>query len=358
MTDLFTIRCGGCGASVVYEAGSEKLRCPYCGHQQEIPLSYEGIEEIDLEHALKAAEAQREAIPEHQILSCRSCGAQIAYKEGRAKCDFCGAEAVSEGTLQNQPIRPQGVLPFGIDARAAQETFTRWVKNLWFAPSDLSHRTRLEDLRGIYLPSWTFDARVWAHWTATPGYYRTRTEPFFDQQTRTWKTRTVTYTEWGAPISGHHQDFFDDVLISGLNSLPNRYLEEIGSFATTTDLRTYNPSYFLGWDVALPDKPLPEAWKEGYEYIHAKTAEACKKAIPGDTYKDFRMQIQLSGLTTKLVYVPIYILAYRYGDKPYRVVIHGRTGAVTGDRPISWVKVGLAVLLIAAIIGLLAYLAK
>lgn len=358
VNDLFTLRCKGCGASVIYEAGSEMLRCPYCGHQQEIPESYDSIEEMDLEQALKAAEAQREALPEHKVLSCSSCGAQIAYKEGRATCDFCGAEAVSEAALQNQPVRPQGVLPFGIDAHAAHEAFIRWVKNLWFAPSDLSRRTRVEDLRGIYLPSWTFDAQVWAHWTATPGYYRTRTERFFDQQTRSWQTRTITYTEWGFPVSGHHQDFFDDVLVSGLNSLPSRYLEEIGSFATTTDLRAYNPSYFLGWDVALPDKPLSEAWEEGYQYIYDKAAEACKRAIPGDTYKDFQMRLQLSDLTTKLVYVPIYILAYRYGGKPYRVVIHGRTGTVAGDRPISWAKVGLAILLVVAVIGLLIYFTK
>ncbi|MCX8111894.1 MAG: hypothetical protein N3E49_01660 [Bacteroidia bacterium] len=358
MAEIFTIRCKGCGASVVYEATREKLQCPYCKGEQDVPVSYEGIQEIDLEAALKAAQEAREAIPEHIVLSCSSCGAQIACKEARATCDFCGAEAVSEMALKNQPIRPQGVLPFKVEARSAQEAFQRWVKSLWFAPSDLMRRTRVDDLRGVYLPVWTFDAHVWAHWQAIPGYYRTRTERFFDQQTRSWQTRTVTYTEWGPPVSGHHRDFFDDVLISGLRSLPNHYLEGVGEFATTTDLRAYEPAYFLGWDVALPDKPLQEAWGEGHRRIYDMTAEICKRAIPGDTYKDFRMQLQLSGLTTKLVYVPIYILAYRYRNKSYRVVIHGRTGVVSGDRPVSWVKVGLAILLGLAVIAGLAYLAQ
>lgn len=358
MMEIFTVRCVGCGASVVYEAGSETLKCPYCGHQEPIPASYEGIEELNLQEALAAAQAKRESIPEHTVLSCRSCGAQVAASAVRVTCDFCGSHALNELPLKTQPIRPQGVLPFGIERRSAQEAFQRWLKSLWFVPSDLLRRARIEELRGVYLPVWTFDAEVWAHWRAVPGYYRTRIERFYNPATRTWQTRNVTYTEWGAPVTGHHHDFYDDVVVLGLQSLPQRYLDEVGEFATTTDLRAYEPKYFIGWDVALPDKELAEAWQEGHQRIYDMTAAACKRAIPGDTFRDFHMRLQLSHLTTKLVYVPIYILAYRYGEKPYRVVIHGRTGVVAGDRPISWVKVLLAVLLSVAVIALLAYLAK
>ncbi|MCX7606613.1 MAG: hypothetical protein N2170_05025 [Bacteroidia bacterium] len=355
MSDIYTRRCKGCGASVSFDPTAEKLKCPFCGAEEEIPLSYEGITEIDLNTALQTAIQQKTTLSTHQILSCESCGAQIAYKEARATCDFCGAEAVSQKSLQEQPIKPQGVLPFGISPEEARKAFDLWVKSLWFAPSDLRRQSRIEELRGVYLPSWTFDAHVWAHWTATPGYYRTRTESYYDQASKSWRTRSVQYIEWASPVSGHHQDFYDDVLVSGLNSLPTRYLQGIGEFATTTDLRAYEAAYFLGWDVALPDKPLPDAWQEGHQQIVSLTEAACKRAVPGDTHRDFRMQLQLSGLTTKLIYLPIYILAYRYGGKPYRVVIHGRTGVVSGDRPISWLKVLLAVLLAIAVVGILVY---
>ncbi len=356
MSDIYTLRCQGCGASVVYEPGTESLTCPYCGRKEAIPPSYEGIQEIRLEEALAKAMEAKVALPEHQILTCASCGAQIAYREARARCDFCGAEAVRQTELQAQPVRPQGILPFKLSLREAQEAFQRWVKSLWFAPSDLAQKNRVEELRGVYLPVWTFDAQVWAHWSAIPGYRRTRTERYFDQTTKSWQTRTVSYIEWGAPVSGHHRDFYDDVLVPGLQSLPAVYIEGIGEFATATDLRAYEPAYFLGWDVALPDKPLPQAWQEGQQRIRALAEAACKRAIPGDTFRDFRMQLQLSNLTTKLAYVPIFILAYRYNGKPYRVVIHGRTGVVHGDRPISWSKVALAVLIALLGVALLAYL--
>ena len=40
----------------------------------------------------------------------------------------------------------------------------------------------------------------------------------------------------------------------------------------------------------------------------------------------------------------VWMLAYRYHDKPYRVFVNAGTGEVQGERPYSWVKIMLAVL--------------
>jgi len=353
MSELYTRRCRGCGASFSYDPQSEALKCPYCGHKEALPPAYEGIQEIDLEEALKAAQTQTSTLTGYHLVYCQTCGAEIAAQEVRATCGFCGSENVSEKALQALPFKPQGVLPFRLTPEEAQTLFDRWVKSHWFAPSDLRDKRKIEKIRGFYLPIWTFDAQVWAHWSAQPGHYRTRTERYFDSSSRSWRTRTITYVEWGAPVSGHHQDFYDDVLVSGLTSLPTSYLDGVGGFATPSDLQAYNPDYLLGWEVALPDKPLPAAWKEGYQRIYEMTAQACQRAIPGDTFRNFSMRLQLSGLTTKLAYVPLYVVAYRYRGKPYRVAIHGRTGVVHGEHPLSWVKITLVVLAILVVLGLL-----
>lgn len=345
-----TIRCAGCGAAVHYDAATETLKCPYCGHTEAIPASKSSIREIPLSEAMEQVELPREAIADHRVQACQSCGAAIAYDENRAakRCDFCGSEAVSEALLTELPIQPQGVLPFRLTPQEAHKAFQLWLRHLWFAPSDLAKKASIEELKGVYLPLWTFDAHAQAAWRAVPGYYRTRIESFYNPQTRRHETRTVQYIEWGLPVHGRMEKHFDDVGISGFNSLPQRYLSEIGGFSTATDLLDYDARYFLGWDVALPDRSLPEAWKEAQKQIREEVEALCKAQIPGDTYRDFSMDLRLSQATTKLAYVPIYILAYRYSGKPYRVVVHGRTGVVGGDRPISWWKVGL---LVAALLG-------
>ena len=52
---------------------------------------------------------------------------------------------------------------------------------------------------------------------------------------------------------------------------------------------------------------------------------------------------QYSALTYKHVLLPVWILAYRYGDKPYRVVVNAVTGQVNGERPWSIPKILAAV---------------
>ncbi len=164
MSELYSRRCRSCGASFVYDPQSETLKCPYCGSQETLTPSYEGIQEIDLEEALQAAQTPT-SLTGYHVVHCQSCGAEIACQEVPA-CGFCGSENVSEKALQALPVKPQGVLPFRVSQEEARAAFDRWVRSLWLAPSDLKDKRQIEKIRGFYLPIWTFDAQVWAHWQA------------------------------------------------------------------------------------------------------------------------------------------------------------------------------------------------
>jgi hypothetical protein len=52
----------------------------------------------------------------------------------------------------------------------------------------------------------------------------------------------------------------------------------------------------------------------------------------------------------------MWICSYRFKDRVFRFLVNARTGEVQGQRPWSWVKIGLAVLLVAAIALFIAYL--
>ncbi len=154
----------------------------------------------------------------------------------------------------------------------------------------------------------------------------------------------MTYVEWGPPVSGHHQDFYDDVLVSGLVSLPTSYLDSVG-VCHPSDLQAYNPDYFLGWEVALPDKPLPAAWKEAYQRALRDDRRSLQTS-PARRYapKLFHASAAFGPHHQACLCAAVCGSLPRYKGKPYRVVIHGRSGAVHGESPLSWVKVTLLVL--------------
>ena len=63
-------------------------------------------------------------------------------------------------------------------------------------------------------------------------------------------------------------------------------------------------------------------------------------------------------LTYKHLLLPLWLLAYRYGETTYQVMVNAQTGEVQGERPWSWIKITLAVvsgLVVAGGIGAAVY---
>ena len=92
-------------------------------------------------------------------------------------CQFCGSPALLDYEELRSPIRPQGVLPFRVDAGRVRDDIRRWWRSRWFAPGRLAFASLVDTIRSLYIPYWTFDARVHCPWTADAGHYYYVTVP-------------------------------------------------------------------------------------------------------------------------------------------------------------------------------------
>jgi hypothetical protein len=115
----------------------------------------------------------------------------------------------------------------------------------------------------------------------------------------------------------------------------------------------YQPQYLSGW---MPSHilPLAEAWPIGRDIIYQHERGACDNEVPGDTSR--LASARRFDLTFKHVLLPVWVASYRYHNKTFRFMINGQTGRVEGEKPISWIKVTIAVVIAIAVIGLLIYL--
>ena len=59
-------------------------------------------------------------------------------------------------------------------------------------------------------------------------------------------------------------------------------------------------------------------------------------------------------MTFKHTLLPVWISAYRYHDRTFRFLVNARTGEVQGERPYSWIKITLFVMLILAVVAIVA----
>lgn len=340
VTALSKFSCPACGAEAVWNPGKKALVCPYCGTESPAELKSDGtlVEESDLVAALRSIpEDQRGWAAERKTVRCQSCQAISVFNERRVaqRCDFCGSSALIQVDDIKAPIRPNSLLPFKISESQVREDIRRWYGSHFWARSNLGARALTDTLHGLYLPYWTFDAHAECPWEAEAGYHYYVRDSQGRQQRR---------TRWEY-ASGHVTETFDDVLVPASKGVHGNLLHALEPFPTTTDLVPYDAGYLSGWVVEQYQIDLVQSAQLSRQRMDALLQQASGRQVPGDTYRNLRIAPQYSDQTFKHVLLPVWLLTYTYGNKNYQVAVNGVTGKITGEYPLSWVKITIAVIL-------------
>lgn len=345
--------CGSCGADVVWNPGAAALKCPYCGNATALPTSSGEVVERPLEEALRAPRSLGWGA-ERKSIRCTKCGAETTFDPGvsASRCAFCATPAVVEAPVHTDHVRPAGLLPFAVDRNTAVQRFRSWVSSLWFRPNDLKTKSSVTQMQGVYVPFWTFDALTHNSWRAEAGYRYTVQVPTVVNGKPAMRTETRIRWE---PASGFLEKFFDDVPVPASKGLPPGLARGVEPFPTG-GLVPYDPQYLSGFLAEEYAVDLPDAAASARDRMTKDIYAACGAQVPGDTYRNLSVSTSWSGLTCKNALLPLWISAYQYGGKPFRFLVNGVTGKVSGNAPYSAVKITLAVLAVLAVIVLYASL--
>lgn len=248
-----------------------------------------------------------------QAIQCDACGGSVVFDAGReaACCLFCGSVAVHADEGGETVLVPDVMLSFELSRDAADDRFRRWARSSWWNAAPL-HGLPLE-LHALTLPVWRFDAALETHWA---GLVPARTR------------------SGARPRAGvEHAQL--EVLVPASMGLSEAELRALGPFREGPLVR---------FDASLPHE------------VPALTERAAAEVARDRLEEEHRARItRAQGLTrcrgssvvrvreARLSMVPIYIVGFRYRDRPWRLVIHGQTGRVVGRAPLDRVKVAVAV---------------
>lgn len=349
--------CSQCGAELEFHPGVAALKCPYCAGETPIPQSDEAVEELDF-HAAVQELTSDDAMVEEAVVKCPGCGAQTTLEPNVTadRCVFCGTAVVAEMS-KARVIKPRSLLPFKVEQKEALKLFRKWVNSLWFAPNALKNYAGMESrLNGMYVPYWTYDAATITLYRGERGDNYTETEHYTVQEDgkTVHKTRQVTKTRWTS-VSGTVWDCFDDVLVLASESLPRKVTEALEPW-DLQNLVPFTEDYLSGFRAEAYQVDLESGFGRAKEVMEGEIRTHVRRDIGGDKQRVHSMRTQYNNVSFKHILLPIWISTYRYQDKAYRFVVNGRTGEVQGERPWSWVKIGLAVLAGLAVAGTLAIL--
>jgi hypothetical protein len=140
------------------------------------------------------------------------------------------------------------------------------------------------------------------------------------------------------------------VLTLGSTSLPEAARRGLGGWDLSS-LEPYRRDWLAGFRAETYTIGLREGFSAAREIMDGVIRGDVRRDIGGDRQVIERLDTRLSDVTFKHVLLPVWIGAYRWRGKPYRIVVNGRTGRVWGERPWSVWKIALAVLAALAVIG-------
>lgn len=325
--DVEQDKCPNCGASLVFLPQSQKLYCDYCNNEFEI-ISQKSAE-IVLDFSLDKHKKWNE---ETRVSHCDSCGAEFVFdKDEFAKlCPFCDSPSVTR-VEDLEGIRPNAVVPFKLTKAQAKECYQKWIKRRIFAPSAFRKNHLIDQFRGVYSPSWTYDAKTFSTYNGVVGDY-------YYVTVGTGKNRhTVRRTRY-RNVSGRHEAIFDDININSSRQISDRDFAKLKPF-NTQDSVEYKRQYLAGYTAEHYKKSLNEGWAEALNVINNSIRSSIIASLHCDVVSYINITTQYNDKTFKYVLLPIYVANHLYKQKQYYTYINGSTGKAVGKAPVSAPKI-------------------
>lgn len=328
--NLQEFKCPNCGGPIQFKAGTAELACPYC----DSVINVEALQSLDdsLAKEPKDLTWEYEQSPwlagEEQglvVYSCRSCGGEIVGDEtlGATTCPFCASPVVVTSKFAGS-LRPDLVIPFKLDKGEALKALQKHYLGKRLLPAIFKEQNHLEEVKGIYVPFWLFDAEADAH----VQYDATRV--------RSWSDSNYNYTETSFyRILREGSLGFNNVPVDGSSAMDDLLMQSIEPFQMeeAVDFRTaYLAGYFANKydvDAKQSEAAASARIKNSTEAVFESTVRGYSSVTPR------RVDIELKQGDLSYALFPVWILSTKFQDKNFIFAMNGQTGKFAGDLPLD-----------------------
>ena len=354
MSALQEYKCPCCGGAIAFDSGTQKMKCPYCDTEFEVEAleSYQNGAASDVEDDMNWGEAAGGAWKEGEAdglrsFVCKSCGGEIVGDEttAAASCPFCGNPVIMIGQLSGA-LKPDCIIPFKLDKTAAKAALQKHYGGKRLLPKVFKDQNHIDEIKGVYVPFWLFDADA----QASIRYKATRVRTYSDSNYHYKETSCFSVSRGG--VLG-----FERVPVDGSSKMPDELMESIEpfSFSDAVDFKT---AYLAGYLADKYDVDEEQSIGRANERIRRSTEEAFAATVEGYTsVVPETSSIKLQGGSVKYALYPVWLLNTTWNGEKYTFAMNGQTGKMVGDLPVDksaahkW-TIGLTALCSAAAYGI------
>lgn len=332
MAAIQEYKCPCCGGAIAFDSATQKMKCPYC----ETEFAVETLADYDKE--LKSEQADdmswetdngnewRDGEADGlRSYVCNSCGGEIVGDESMAatSCPFCGNHVVMMDQFSGT-LKPDCVIPFKMDKNAAKIALKNHYGKKRLLPKVFKDENHIDEVKGVYVPFWLFDAEAEADIR------------YKASKVRTWSDSSYNYTETsyyavcrGGTIA------FENVPVDGSEKIPNEWMESLEPFDYTkaVDFRT---AYLAGFLADKYDVDAEQSVGRANERIRKSTEAAVAATVEGYTTVTREAgSIRLNNGKVKYALLPVWLLSTTWKGEKYLFAMNGQSGKMVGDLPVD-----------------------
>lgn len=359
-------KCPACTGPLMF-AKSGKLECEYCGSTYEVAeieamfaeanasaVDAMGKRDAEIEAAKKEAEAMGMESFENwgvaegmKAYTCPSCTAELICDSTTAAtcCPYCGNQTIVPGQFVGG-LEPEFVIPFKTDKKQAKAALKKHYEGKKLLPNNFASGNHIEDIQGVYVPFWMFDATA-------DGFVK-----YEGKKKKTYREEDMEITEteiYDVERAGIMN--FDKVPVDAATKMPDGHMDAIEPY-DYADLTKFSMAYMPGYLADRYDVEQKDCMPRMEERCKESFISAVDETVEGYTTTDKKLE-KIDIKTNKVHYamLPVWLLATKWEGKQYLFAMNGQTGKLVGDLPYDkskyWKYVGIAFVIAAAIFNAL-----
>ena len=309
---ILDYKCPNCGGAIEFNPGAQELKCPYC----DSVISIEAFREIDeirqqqgtakeAEWSYAGSDWQDEERQGMVVYTCQSCSGEIIADEtvGATSCVFCGNPVVITSKFAGV-LRPDKIVPFKLDKKAALGALQKHYLGKRLLPGVFKDRNHLEEVKGVYVPFWLFNADADVH------------VEFDATKMRRWSDSQYNYTETSHFLVHRRGDIgFNCVPVDGSQAIDDVLMESIEPF-NLGEAVDFQAAYLAGYLANKYDVDATQCSHRAHERMKNSAEAAFRKTVTGySTVTPRYTNIQLKSGGVQYMLLPVWLLSTSWQGK-------------------------------------------
>lgn len=257
------------------------------------------------------------------VYSCVSCGASVIAppEQVALTCPYCRNNIVLTDKVSGS-LRPDGVIPFTIQAKDLPDAVNRFYRNKKLLPPRFFSESTMGKVTGVYVPFWVFNGRI-------SGEVNFNAQTSATSRSGDYRITTTSYYRLAREAAMD----FKNIPVDASQKVDNCLMDSLEPFYADKTV-PFDMRYLAGFTAdRFDDKRQDIEHRAKKRMLSTAQSIVSSRAVKGYMNVTPHSSSLHANLDAQYILYPVYMFDIEHAGKKYHFAVNGQTGKVVGEIP-------------------------